>query len=136
MTNQQADFGNRKKQQRTYLLSFAGLTKAEANRYAAELQDVLLRISTDTPKEISVQRHRENPLTLDLGSTLVLILGTPTMVAAVNAISNWLQKRRNASLTITTPENKIVAEGITHKEIARLLELFLIQSAEQKETDE
>ena|SRR2546425_1242233 len=107
----------------------------------AELRNALLRIPLprETPDEISVQQQRNNSLTQDLGSTLVLILGTPAMVAAVNAIGNWLQKRRNASLTIMTSdkgEKKVVAEGITHKEAAHLLELFLIQSAEQKEIDE
>ncbi|SRR5579875_1170280 len=137
----QSDFEERQTQKRTYLLSFEGISEAEANQYAAELQNALLRISL--PKEplteISVQRQRKNSFTQDLGSTLVLILGTPAIVAAVNAIGNWLQKRRNASLSIMTSEKgekKVVAEGITHKEAAHLLELFLIQSAEQKEIDE
>lgn len=137
----QADFEEQQTKKRTYLLSLEGSSEAEANRYAAELQNVLLRIHRlrETPAEISVQRRRDNLLTLDLGSTLVLVLGAPAVVAAVNAIGNWLQKRRNASLTIMTSEKgekKVVAEGITHKEAAHLLELFLIQSAEQKEIDE
>ena len=115
--------------EQTYLLSFEGVSEAEANRYAEELREALL----DATTEIAVQRQRENPLAQDLGATLVLIMGTPALVAAVNAIGNWLQKRHSASLTIITAEKKIVAENLTNKDAARLLHLFLIQTVEHKE---
>lgn len=115
--------------EQTYLLSFEGVSEAEANRYAEELREVLL----DATNELDVQRQRENPLAQDLGATLVLIMGTPALVAAVNAIGNWLQKRRSATLTIVTAEQKIVAENLTNKDAAHLLELFLTQNAEHKE---
>lgn len=113
----------------TYLLSFEGVSKDEANRYAAELREVLLNATT----EIAVQRQQENPLAQDLGATLVLIMGTPALVAAVNAISNWLQKRHSAKLSIITAEKKVVAENLTNKDAAHLLELFLTQNTENKE---
>lgn len=115
--------------EQTYLLSFEGVSAADANRYAEELRKVLLEATTD----IAVQRQRENPLAQDLGATLALIMGTTGFVAAVNAISAWLQKRRSAMLTIVTAENKIVAENLTNKDAARLLELFLAQTASDKE---
>jgi hypothetical protein len=111
----------------TYLLSFVGVSPAEANHYAEELREILL----DATDEIDVQRQRENPLTLDLGASLVLIMGTPALVAAVQAIGNWLQKRRSASLTIVTSEKKIVAENLTNKDVAQLLELFLKNNTEK-----
>jgi hypothetical protein len=89
----------------------------------------------DATTEIAVQRQRENPLAQDLGASLALILGTPAVVAAVQAIGNWLQKRRSASLTIVTAENKIVAENLTNQDAAQLLQLFLTQAASQKESD-
>ncbi|MBV9615745.1 MAG: hypothetical protein JO031_09835 [Ktedonobacteraceae bacterium] len=116
--------------EQTYLLSFEGVSKAEANQYVEELREALL----DATTEIAVQRQRENPLTQDLGATLVLIMGTPSLVAAVHAIGNWLQKRSSASLTIVTAEKKIVAENLTSKDAAQLLHLFLTQSAGQKES--
>jgi len=39
-----ADLEKRITQKRAYLLSFEGISEAEANRYAAELRDTLLRI--------------------------------------------------------------------------------------------
>ena len=74
-----------------------------------------------------------DPQAQDLGACLVLIMGTPALVAAVNAIDNWLQKRRSASLTSVTTEKKIVAENLTNKDAAQLLHLFLTQNVEQKE---
>lgn len=114
----------------TYLLSFEGVSQAEAQRYAEELREVLL----DAEASLTVQRQRENPLAQDLGASLVLIMGTPAVVAAVQAIGHWLQKRRSASLTIVTAENKIVAENLTNQDAAHLLELFLTQNATHKES--
>jgi hypothetical protein len=115
--------------EQTYLLSFEEVSSSEANRYAEELREALL----DATTEIAMHRQRESPLTQDVGATLVLIMGTPALVAAVNAIGNWLQKRHSASLTIVTAEKKIVAENLTHKDAAHLLQLFLTQNTEQKE---
>jgi predicted kinase len=115
--------------EQTYLLSFEGVSEAEANRYAEELREVLL----DATNDLDVQRQRENPLAQDLGASLALIMGTPAFVAAIQAIGNWLQKRRSASLTIVTAEKKIVAENLTNKDAAQLLQLFLTQTTSRKE---
>lgn len=117
--------------EQTYLLSFEGASVAEANQYAEELREALLDATTG----VAVQRQRENPLAQDLGATLELILGTTGFVAVVQAIGNWLQKRRSASLTIMTAEKKIVAENLTNKDAGQLLHLFLTQNAAQKEPD-
>lgn len=107
--------------EQTYFLSFAGASASEANRYAEELREAIL----DAGASLAVQRQRENPLAQDLGSSLVLIMGAPAVVAAVQAISHWLQKRRSASLTIVTAERKIVAENLTSTDAAHLLKFFL-----------
>ena len=110
-------------QQYTYLLHFNELSQAEAHRYAEELRNVLLNASP----EIAVQRKHDDPGTQDFGATLVLVLGTPAVVAAATAIGNWLQLRTKASLTIETPDKKIVAQNVTRKDASRLAELFLTQ---------
>lgn len=117
--------------EQTYLLSFEGASAADANRYADELREALLEATAD----IEVQRQREYPLAQDLGATLALIMGTTGFVAAVNAIGNWLQKRRSATLTIVTAEHKVVAENLTNKDAARLVELFLANNTEHTEPE-
>ena len=69
-----------------------------------------------------------DPQAQDLGASLAL-------VAVVQAIGNWLQKRRSASLTSVTTEKKIVAENLTNKDAAHQLQLFLTQTASHKESD-
>src|SRR6266700_7750625 len=128
MGTQESEGGDTMSEQ-TYLLSFEGVSAAEANQYAEELREALL----DATTEIAVQRQRENPLAQDLGASLVLIMGTPALVAVVQAIGNWLQKRHSASLTIVTAEKKIVAENLTNKDATHLLHLFLTQTASHKE---
>lgn len=86
--------------EQTYFLSFARASASEANCYAEELREALL----DAEASLAVQRQRENPLAQDLGSSLVLIMGAPAVVTAVQAIGHWLQKRRSDSLTIVTAE--------------------------------
>jgi hypothetical protein len=70
--------------EQTYLLSFEGVSEAEANRYAEELREILL----DATTEIAVQRQRENPLAQDLGASLALIMGAPLL---------WRQSRLSAT---------------------------------------
>ena len=115
--------------EQTYLLSFEGISEAEANQHAEELREVLLNVEDS----IVVQRQRENPLAQDLGASLVLIMGTPAVVAAVQAISNWLQKRHSARLSIVTEEKKVVAENLANKDVTHLLELFSAENAKRKE---
>src|SRR2546422_900512 len=82
---------------------------ADVNRYVDELRNALL----DATPDITVQRRRDDPRTQDFGATLVLVLGTPAVITAVKTISDWLKLRTSASLTIETPEKRIVVEHIT-----------------------
>lgn len=105
---------------KTYIITFERMTPADANRYAEELRNALLDATTD----ITVQRKRENPQTQDFGSTLVLILGTPALSAVVTAVSQWLLRRRNASLTWKTADGEVIVQNINSQnacELARKL---------------
>lgn len=107
--------------QHTYLVTFEGISAADANRYAEELRNVLL----DATPDIIVQRRRENPHTLDFGATLVLILGTPAAAAVVTAVGNWLKLRHNASLTWKTADEQILVQNITSRNAAELVQLLM-----------
>ena len=111
----------------TYLLRFEMASHADANIYARELREMFLDASTD----ISVQLKREDQRTQDFGSTLVLILGAPAIIAAVNVIGNWLQRHPNASITIEKPDGKITVQNITSKEATKLAMLNLSDHQEK-----
>ena len=107
--------------QHTYIVTFEGVSAAEANRYAQELRNALL----DATPDIVVQRRRENPYTQDFGATLVLILGTPAAAAIIAAVGNWLKLRNSASLTWKTANGEILVQNITSKNAAELAQLLL-----------
>ncbi len=107
--------------QQTYIVTFEGIPPAEAHRYAEELRNALL----DATPDLTVQRRRENPLTQDFGATLVLILGTPAVVAVVTAVGNWLKLRNSASLTWKTADGHIIVQNITSKNATELAQLLL-----------
>jgi hypothetical protein len=107
--------------QHTYVVTFEGISAADANRYAEELRNVLL----DATPDIIVQRRRENSHTQDFGATLVLILGTPAAAAVVTAVGNWLKLRHNASLTWKTADEQIIVQNITSRNAAELAQLLL-----------
>lgn len=115
--------------QQTYIVTFHGISSADANRYAEELRNALL----DATSEITVQRRRVDPQTQDFGSTLILILGTPAVVATAAAVGNWLKLRTSASLTIEIPGKRVIAQNINSKDAARLVELLLAQQQENPE---
>lgn len=107
--------------QQTYIINFDNVSGREAQIYAEELRQMLL----DTSPDISVDRRRDDPRTQDAGSTLVLILGAPAVVAIARAVGNWLTLRRQAGITIKTDAGEIVATNLTSKDALTLAELLL-----------
>src|SRR5437763_12443611 len=106
--------------QQTYIITFEGVSPADANRYAEELRNALL----DATPDVTVQRRRENPYTQDFGATLVLILGTPAVVAVVTAVRDWLTLRNSASLTWKTADEQIIVQNISSKNAAQLAQFL------------
>jgi hypothetical protein len=104
----------------TYIISFAGISDADANRYASELRGILL----DTVTDIQVEQRRDDPRTQDLGTILVLILGTSSVTAIAKAVGDWLKLRNSASLTVKTSEGYILMNNVTSKDATKLAELL------------
>ena len=112
----------------TYVISFDEVSPAEASRYVGELSNALLD-ALDPSTGITIQRRRDDPRAQDFGTTLVLLLGTPTAVALTktitNVIENWLRLRQNASITIKRGDEQIIVRNITSKQAAQLAQAFL-----------
>lgn len=102
--------------QQTYIVTLEEVSPADAQRYAEELRNVLLDASPD----ITVQRRRESPLTQDFGATLVLTLGTPAVVAVVQAVRDWLKLRNSTSLTWEKADEQVVVHNISSKNAIEL----------------
>ena len=86
---------------------FDGLTAAEANRAARELQDLIARAAGGA---VSADLQRERTDTQDFGTSLLLLFGTPAAVMAMRAVHAYIAKR-GSRVVIETAEGRVVATG-------------------------
>ncbi len=107
--------------QQTYLITFEGISPADAQRYTEELRSALLNAVPD----ITVQRRREHPYTPDFSATPVLTLGTPTVIAIVRAVGDWLMLRNRASLTWKNADERLSILNITSKNATEFAQFLL-----------
>jgi hypothetical protein len=105
--------------QQTYTIKFNNSSVADANRYASELRNMLL----DATPDVEVDQRRDDLRTQDFGATLVLVLGTPAVIAIAKAIGDWLKLRQSASLTIEQ-DGHVIAQNLTSKDALKLAELL------------
>lgn len=88
-------------------VKFAGLSVAEANQAALELQEL---IDGEAGDAVTTNMERERTDTQDFGTTLVLLLGTPAAAMAMRAVHTYIAKRGNR-VVIETTEGRVVATG-------------------------
>ena len=100
----------------TFKIRFQELSLAEANVQSARLRQEIL----DSSPDVHVEIEREDPNTMDFGSTLVLVLGTQAIVAIAQGIANYLARARGR--IIIERDGKIIAEGISGGDAARIVE--------------
>lgn len=103
---------------REVTVSFDNVSVAEANRLASELRQALLDASPD----IKVEQRRGDEHAQDFGATLVLVFGTPAIIALSRGVADWLRKRTTASLTIKTREGAVVASGLSSRDARSIIE--------------
>lgn len=107
--------------QQGYLISFDGISSAEANLYAEELRDILLDASDD----VEVERKRDDPYSQDFGTTLTMVLGAPAITVIARALGNWLIMRNKAEITIKTANGEAIGKNLTSKDAMKLAQLLL-----------
>ncbi|NKM36364.1 hypothetical protein [Rhizobium laguerreae] len=107
-------------EERSFELSFEGVSSSEANILAQGLREELLEALPDA----TVTRKKTRQDTMDFGATLVLVLGTPVAVVAAKAIGNYLGRNSGAKITIRA-DGAIVAENLDSKDAARIAEAIL-----------
>jgi hypothetical protein len=99
-------------------IRFEDVSAQEATIKARRLEQDLLGIAP----EVSVRVAKDDPTSQDFGATLVLLLGTPAVIAVANGIASYLQRDR-AKITISK-NGEVVAEGLTGEDAARIAEAF------------
>jgi hypothetical protein len=105
-------------QTQEFEIRFEELTPAEAGTKAGKLSRELNQISPD----VSVSLKKDDITNQDFGATLVLMLGTPAIIAIANGIASYL-KRNHGKITIYE-DGKVIASGISGDDAARIAEAF------------
>src|SRR3954468_24693159 len=106
-----------------YVIEFPSSDTAEATIFAQELREFVL----DVQPEVSADTRRADPLSQDFGSTLIIVLAGPAVVAVAKAVGDWLRLRRQAKITIRTAAGEVIAENITSDEALELQRMWLQQ---------
>lgn len=84
-------------------LSFEEVNSAQAGGAAERLRDSLLNASPD----VAVTVKKADQATMDFGATLVLVLGTPAILAIAKGISVFLARERPGVLVIKRDGNVV-----------------------------
>jgi hypothetical protein len=77
-------------------LHFEDVSAADAAAAAEGLRNALLDASPDVKADL----HKADPTAMDFGATLVVVLGTPAIIAIAKGISAFLQRERMGTLVI------------------------------------
>lgn len=87
-------------------VAFDGVSAARAGELARELQEALL----DTAPGVKTELTRADPQAMDLGATLVLLLGTPALVALAKGVADFIAREREV-LIVRDDRGEIVYKG-------------------------
>lgn len=86
------------------VIHFEDLTPAEAGKKAANLREALLDASPD----VSVNVEKRDTTTMDPGTVLLLVLGTPAVIAIAKGIAAFIARERHGTLVIEFPDGRLV----------------------------
>src|SRR5690349_17843679 len=89
---------------RAVRLTLSGMSASEADRLAGELQQQLL---AQVP-QATIERESNKSNTMDFGATLVLVLGSASVVAVAKGIAAWLARRPNATIEYVKENGDLV----------------------------
>jgi hypothetical protein len=98
-------------------IRFEDLSLAEAGTKAQSLRRELTQ---NFPDLVSANIAKDDPSNQDFGATLILLLGTPAVIAIAEGIASYL-KRQRGKITISK-DGAVVAEGISGNDAARIAE--------------
>lgn len=103
-----------------FVIRFDDARSADGNRFADDLQQSIFR---DVP-EANVQRKRDSEETQDFGATLVVVLGTPSVVALAHAVRRWLLRNNAASIRLERPDGTLIAKNLNSADAAAIVKAF------------
>ena len=69
---------------------------------------------------VGVEIFKRSSDSMDLGATLAVILGSAAVGAVAKGISEWLSKRQDAEIIVTSPDRSFEAKHITSADLSKL----------------
>lgn len=107
-----------------FKIRFKDVSIAEAGVRARRLRKELM----DSSADVHVNIDKDDQSNQDLGSTLIVILGAPAITKIAKGIADYLSRDRGK--IIIERDGKIIAEGLTGKDAARIVEAMSSQKKE------
>jgi hypothetical protein len=106
----------------SFIIEFKGSSVRDANLNAESLKAAI------SSQGVSVEQKRQDEHAQDFGGTLLVVLGTPAVIAFAKALGDWLKLHHSVEIDIKTPDGRYVAKNVTAKEAQIIAELFLTRS--------
>lgn len=100
----------------SFQIRFESCTIADRNALAEALRRDLLDVN-----DVEVSIKRDDATTMDFGGTLVLVLGTPAVIALARALDRFLSRNNQAAVTITTANGRVVAQNVDSENAAKIV---------------
>jgi hypothetical protein len=88
-------------------INFVGANAADASRLAEDLANYLKTFGNGVDAEVTGGSSD----TMDLGATVVLVLGTPAVIALARGVADWIRKQGDPDLVIKTKDGSVEVKG-------------------------
>lgn len=110
--------------QQTWIVTFHNDSVIEASQYSSELQESFLDISRES--KVTFLRNTNNTQS-GIGETIIALLPSTVMIAAINAIKQFFLRNHpnNASIDLEIKELKFKAAGISQANYKHTMEELL-----------
>ena len=110
--------------QRAVTIRFEGVSLRDAGNKAKDLRQQLL----DASSAVTVDVQKDDPSTMDFGATLILVLGTPAVLAIASGIADYI--RRDRGTLVIEKDGRVVFRG-SSGDAARIAEALGGESTQQ-----
>jgi hypothetical protein len=87
-------------------ISFEGMTPADSTRLA---EDLVTFVKSDV-EGVQAEVAGGSKDSMDLGATVVLILGTPALAALARGVANWIARQGDPDLVIRSKKGSVTVK--------------------------
>jgi hypothetical protein len=98
-------------------ISFPEASSAERSRLAQRLQTALVEV-----RGLQVSLVKERPDSQDAGTVLSVVLSAPAIVLSIKAISAWLVRNNQTSITILKPDGAVIIKNMRSEDAPKAIE--------------